>query len=76
MVIRGPAIKLGSASATDPVALGPKVETELARIEAAMVAAIPVVGDGGLALQTSFLTALTVSGAFPAATGAAKVTAE
>ncbi len=76
MVVRATMIKLGSASASDFVALASKVEAQLARIEAAMVAALAIPLDGGVGLQASFLVALTVPGPFPASTAATKVKAE
>ena len=74
--LAGPEIKLGSSAASELIALASKVETQLARIEAAMTAAVVVAADGGLSLKTTFLSSLVLSGPFPASTAASKVKAE
>lgn len=83
MVIRGPTIKLGSASASSAVALAPLVSTDLTTLEtalataaaAAVSAAFP--GDGGAVAFGAFASSLVSTLAlWPSSLGASKVVAE
>lgn len=82
-VIRAPELRLGSASASDYVALASQVQTALAALEAALDAAsnaallAATAGDGGTLAFTAFQSSLqTALAAWPPAMAATKVKAE
>lgn len=57
MVLRGAELRLGSASASDFVALSSKVDTEIARIWSVLTGWLVAPGDGGLALKAAAIAA-------------------
>lgn len=82
VVLQSDDTRLGAASATQAVALGPLVEAQLTALAAAVQAAAAaatgavVPGDGGTAGAAAFAAALTTAlVGFPANTGASKVRA-
>lgn len=73
-VIKAPLLKLGSASASDFVALSSKVDDFISKLDAVMKAGWAVVpGDGGAALKVAYALAFAVP---PSSTAATKVQAE
>ena len=64
-------VRLGTATATDPVALKSLVEAQLAALKTAITGAVVVAGDGGASLKSTLLAALS---SWPGNTGASKVT--
>jgi len=74
MVLRAPAIKLGSAAAASKVSLAPLIDGQLSALESVFTAWVPVPTDGGLALKT-LLTTL-ISGGWPSSSASSKVEAE
>lgn len=73
-VLRASLIKLGSASASDFVALSSKVDAQLSALKALLDGWTPSGGDGGGALKAAWST-LSGTG-WPASTAATKVQAE
>lgn len=71
--VTGSEVRLGSASAVDPVALATAVNAQLGQLSTAFTNWVPVPTDGGAALKTA-LTALQATG-WPASTAATKVKA-
>lgn len=83
VVLRGDDIRLGSSTASDPVALEPPVTTNMQVLEAAIdAAATAAIGaavpmDGGVVAFTTFKSSLLAALAlWPAAQASSKVTAE
>ena len=63
-------VRLGTSTATDPVALKSLVEAQLGALKTAITGAVVVAGDGGASLKSTLLAALA---SWPGNTGASKV---
>lgn len=75
--IEAEVVRLGTADASQAVALGPLVEDQLTVLYNAIAGATPAAGsgDGGTAFQTTLVAALDLAG-WPGNTGASKVKGE